>query len=108
MYSRVLTTAKKDEVLSYFSQKNGKLHLVIATTAFGMGVDCPDIHRIIHWGMPSTLEESVQETGRSGQDGEPSIAIVYQGKGLKNATDKALRNESNTLLCRRQLLLNDF
>ena len=101
MYTRVLTSEKKDEVLASFSQKDGKLRLVIATTAFGMGVDCP-LHRIIDWGMPSTLEEYVQETGRAGRDGEPSEAIVYQGKGPRNATVQGLNYESNSSTCRRR------
>ena len=55
---------KKGEVLQQFSQRNGKLCLVISTTAFGMGVDCPDIGRgmgvdcpdiggVLHWGDAS-------------------------------------------------------
>ena len=93
MFSRVLTTAKKEEVLVSFSKKSGKLRLVIATTAFAMGVDCPDIRRIIHWGMPATLEEYVQETGRSGRDGKSSVAIVYQGIGSRHANAAALNYE---------------
>jgi len=63
MFTAVLKTEKKEEVLESFAKSGGKLHLIIATTAFGMGIDCPDIRRIVHWGMPSTLEEYVQETG---------------------------------------------
>ena len=81
MFSRVLPTAKKDQVLSHFSQRNGKVRVVIATTAFGMGIDCPDIRRVVHWGMPAPLEEYIQETGRAGRDSEPSLAILYRGKG---------------------------
>lgn len=73
-----------------------------------MGVDCQDICRIIHWGMSTTLEEYIQETGRSERDGEPSVALLYRGKGSRNATANALRYESNKLLCRRKLLLEDF
>ena len=64
MFTRVLTVDNKEEVLSSFSQQNGKLCLIIATTAFGMGIDCPDIRKVIHWGMPATLEEYIQESGR--------------------------------------------
>ena len=79
MFTRVLTTTKKEEVMASFSERNGALRLVIATTAFGMGVDIPDIRQIIHWGLPATLEEYVQETGRCGRDGSHSVAIAYKG-----------------------------
>ena len=88
MFSAVLTNEKKKEVLEYFAKSGGKLRLIIAINAFGMGIDCPDIRRIIHWGMPNTLEEYVQETGRSGRDGESSTAILYQGKGGRYANKK--------------------
>ena len=108
MFTRVLTSEKKDEVLASFSQKKGTLRVVIATTAFGMGVDCPDIYRIIHWGMPATLEEYVQETGRAGRDGEPSEAVLYKGKGPRKSTAEALQYESNMSICRRRLLFKNF
>ena len=75
MFSRVLTTEKIYEVLHHFALLVGNLRLVVATTAFGMGIDCPDIRRVIHWGFPATIEVYVQETGRSGMDGQPSQAI---------------------------------
>ena len=84
----MLTEQKKDEVLQSFSAIDGVLRLVIATTAFGMGIDCPDIRRIVHWGIPSTMEEYVQEAGRCGRDGNPSTAILYEGKGGKHADKK--------------------
>ena len=104
----MLTTEKKEEVLELFAKSSGKLRLVIATTAFGMGIDCPDIRKIIHWGIPSTLEEYVQETGRSGRDGEPSVAVLYQGKGGRNASIKVQNYVSNTAICRRRLLFQEF
>lgn len=108
MFNRALTEGKKEEVLSMFSRKDTTLRLVIATTAFGMGVDVADVRRILHWGMPSTLEEYVQETGRCGRDGEASQAILYQGKQTSYATITVKNYADNTSLCRRRLLFRDF
>ena len=73
-----------------------------------MGIDCHDIRQVIHWGFPSTLEEYVQETGRCGRDGEPSVAIAYMGNRAQSAEQLLLDYESNTTLCRQRLLFKDF
>lgn len=108
MFSAVFTIEKKEEVLALFKHTGSKLRLVIATTAFGMGIDCPDIRRVIHWGIPTTLEEYVQETGRCGRDGEASIAILYRGIGGRNATAKVKAYVDNDKTCRRRLLFQEF
>ena len=108
MFTAVLTAEKKEQVLQSFAKSDGKLRLIVATTAFGMGVDCPDIRRIVHWGMSSTLEEYVQETGRSGRDGKSSVAVLYQGIGGRNATKTVKDYVSNTTVCRRRLLFQGF
>ncbi len=96
MFTKVLTTSKKEEVLKLFSEPDGKLRLVIATTAFGLGIDCPDIRRVLHWGSPTTPEEYVQEAGRSGRDGNPSVAILYRGIGERNCSSKIKKYIANT------------
>ena len=63
MFTRVLTVEKRNQVLATFGDPATPLKLIICTSAFGMGVDIPDIRRVVHWGLPSTIEEYVQESG---------------------------------------------
>ena len=107
MYTRILPVEKKDEILSSFSN-NTNLRLVIATTAFGMGVDIQDVTRVIHWGSPSTTEEYVQETGRSGRNGSDALAILYIISSKKHVTPSMRQYIENKSQCRRELLFKDF
>ena len=62
---------QKEQVLKYFTEAGGILRLVIATTAFVMGIDCPDVQRVLH----------IQASGWARGDGELSVAVLYDGKG---------------------------
>jgi len=56
---------------------NGKIDVLLATTAFGMGVDIPDIRRIIHDDLTESLIDYVQQSGRAGRDGGDAACILY-------------------------------
>ena len=100
----------KDSILVNFTCAEGVLRVVVATVAFGMGLDCPNVRRIIHWGSSSDVEAYLQETGRAGRDGMPAQAILYAVSHTVNRfmDDNMKDYVKNKEICRRRLLLQDF
>ncbi|MFH1661655.1 MAG: RecQ family ATP-dependent DNA helicase [Candidatus Falkowbacteria bacterium] len=64
----------------------GKARVIVATNAFGLGINKPDIRFIVHYDMPGTIEAYYQEAGRAGRDGKPSFCLM-----LHNSRDRFLQ-----------------
>jgi ATP-dependent DNA helicase RecQ len=108
--------------------RNGSAVVVVATIAFGMGIDKPDVRFVAHVDLPKSLEAYYQETGRAGRDGLPAVAWMVHGPGdipqLRRFIDDSEAPEAQKRIehgkldaligfteapgCRRQVLLRHF
>lgn len=80
-YHAGLSSALRAELVELFQDRS--IQVMVATNAFGMGVDAPDIRLVVHYDPPLSLEAYVQEAGRAGRDGQPAYAVLLKSGQLR-------------------------
>ena len=77
-HSQLGTAWERQELVKRFTgQSRPVVDQMICTSAFGMGLDIPNVRLVVHWQPPASMEDLLQELGRAGRDGKPAVSLTY-------------------------------
>ena len=109
MFTRCTHLDVKSTIITNFTSTISPLIIVVATIAFAIGLNCPDIRQVVHFGCTDDVEMYVQEIGRARQDLQPSCALLlYKDKELGHASDEMKAYCMNNTVCRCEVQFVDF
>jgi len=96
--------SREEKALKQNSWKSGVCRVIVATNAFGMGIDKADVRTVVHMDLPNSPEEYFQEAGRAGRDGERSYAVILYSK----ADSAKLRKRVSDAFPTRELIVRVY
>ena len=95
---------KKKSVVGHFQAPDSTVRGLVATIAFSLGVSISNIRHVIHWGLPASILDYVQEIGRAGRDGHPATATLFLAPHCKS--QDTMRDVLKDSTCVRRNLLS--
>ena len=96
-YCAEMTEASKKFVQRSFESKDGVIRLLIATVAYGIGVNNKDVRAVVHWSEQKDLSKYCQQIGRAGRDGRQAVAVSFSGKSQPTECQRKKMLEAFTL-----------
>ena len=109
-YHRPTPDSQNTIILDGIKKVGGVMRVILSTVALGLGVDFPDVERVIHYGCPQTLEQFYQESGRGGRSGQRAMSVLYFNRHdvREDRVKPEMRNYCLAGYCLRRAIVEHF